>query len=187
MLTLNQMIVQVIYLCYVFDSIQRTNSFGTFSPWMAKRKPENNQNFGTYVSRLHPHNQGLWASIVNESQDVPKEEEAKEKNKKKNHMKKETLLPPDPSTFPDWAYEPRDFFRYELLYESKKSMARVGRIHAPHGVIDTPGFVAVATNGALKVCCSKTSLFFFSGPNFLTSLSHFWIIDLIGGVSSFLT
>ena len=43
-----------------------------------------------------------------------------------------------------------DFFRYELLYESKKSMARVGRIHTPHGIIDTPGFVAVATNGALK-------------------------------------
>lgn len=33
---------------------------------------------------------------------------------------------------------------------SKKSDAKVGRIHTPHGVIDTPGFVAVATNGALK-------------------------------------
>ena len=30
-------------------------------------------------------------------------------------------------------------------------MARVGRIHTPHGIIDTPGYVAVATNGALKV------------------------------------
>jgi queuine tRNA-ribosyltransferase len=29
-------------------------------------------------------------------------------------------------------------------------MARVGRIHTPHGIIDTPGFVAVATNAALK-------------------------------------
>ena len=26
----------------------------------------------------------------------------------------------------------------------------MGRIHTPHGIIDTPGFVAVATNGALK-------------------------------------
>lgn len=33
---------------------------------------------------------------------------------------------------------------------SKKSGARVGRIHTPHGVIDTPGFVAVGTNAALK-------------------------------------
>lgn len=29
-------------------------------------------------------------------------------------------------------------------------MARVGRIHTPHGVVDTPGFVPVATNAALK-------------------------------------
>ena len=61
-------------------------------------------------------------------------------------------IPPleDPSTFPEWAYEPRDFFRYELIYQSKKSNARVGRIHTPHGTIDTPGYVAVATNGAIK-------------------------------------
>ena len=26
----------------------------------------------------------------------------------------------------------------------------MGRIHTPHGVIDTPGFVAVGTNAALK-------------------------------------
>jgi queuine tRNA-ribosyltransferase len=57
---------------------------------------------------------------------------------------------PDPSEFPEWAYQPRDFFRFEIIHESSKSQARVGRIHTPHGVIDTPGFVAVATNGALK-------------------------------------
>lgn len=56
----------------------------------------------------------------------------------------------DPSTFPEWAYEQRDYFRYELIHQSKKSNARVGRIHTPHGIIDCPGFVAVATNGALK-------------------------------------
>ena len=58
--------------------------------------------------------------------------------------------PPSPKEFPDWAYEPRDYFRFELVHQSTKSMARVGRIHTPHGVIDTPGFVAVATNAALK-------------------------------------
>jgi queuine tRNA-ribosyltransferase len=58
--------------------------------------------------------------------------------------------PPAPSEFPDWAYEARDFFRFEILHESSKSGARVGRIHTPHGTIDTPGFVAVATNAALK-------------------------------------
>ncbi|MCF7806106.1 MAG: tRNA-guanosine(34) transglycosylase [Simkaniaceae bacterium] len=41
-------------------------------------------------------------------------------------------------------------FTFELLHQSTKSKARVGRIHTPHGVIDTPGFVAVGTNGSLK-------------------------------------
>ncbi len=41
-------------------------------------------------------------------------------------------------------------FRFEILHQSKKSRARVGRIHTPHGIIDTPGFVAVGTNGTLK-------------------------------------
>lgn len=58
--------------------------------------------------------------------------------------------PPGPGEFPSWAYEPKDFFRFEILHESTKSRARVGRIHTPHGIIDTPGFVAVATNAALK-------------------------------------
>ena len=148
MLSFNQLMVQVINLCILFHSIQRITSFGTFSPWMAKPKYNDDIDFGIYFSRDHPR---FLASVTTESQDVPKEEKS---NKKKNYIKpkKETLMPPDPSTFPDWAYEPRDFFRYELLYESKKSMARVGRIHTPHGIIDTPGFVAVATNGALKVC-----------------------------------
>jgi queuine tRNA-ribosyltransferase len=43
-----------------------------------------------------------------------------------------------------------NYFRFELLHTSKKSGARVGRIHTPHGIIDTPNFVAVGTNGTLK-------------------------------------
>ena len=41
-------------------------------------------------------------------------------------------------------------FRFELIHQSTKSRARVGKIHTPHGVINTPGFVAVGTNGSLK-------------------------------------
>lgn len=41
-------------------------------------------------------------------------------------------------------------FRFEIVHTSKRSQARVGRIHTPHGVIDTPSFVAVGTNGTLK-------------------------------------
>lgn len=56
--------------------------------------------------------------------------------------------PPAADTFPP--YQKTDFFRFELIHQSKKSGARVGRIHTPHGTIDTPGYVAVGTNGALK-------------------------------------
>jgi len=42
------------------------------------------------------------------------------------------------------------FFRFEIFHTSKKSRARVGRIHTPHGIIDTPNFVAVGTNGTVK-------------------------------------
>lgn len=41
-------------------------------------------------------------------------------------------------------------FRFERIYQSKKSRARVGKIYTPHGIIDTPNFVAVGTNGTLK-------------------------------------
>jgi queuine tRNA-ribosyltransferase len=47
-------------------------------------------------------------------------------------------------------------FSFELLHQSKKSKARVGRIHTPHGIIDTPSFVAVGTNGTLKSLDSVT-------------------------------
>lgn len=42
------------------------------------------------------------------------------------------------------------YFRFEIICRSKKSRARVGRIYTPHGVIDTPNFVAVGTNGTVK-------------------------------------
>lgn len=41
-------------------------------------------------------------------------------------------------------------FHFELIHRSKKSKARVGRIHTPHGIIDTPNFVGVGTNGTMK-------------------------------------
>lgn len=47
-------------------------------------------------------------------------------------------------------FQPEEYFRFELLYQSKKSRARVGRIYTPHGIIDTPSFVGVGTNAALK-------------------------------------
>ncbi len=46
-------------------------------------------------------------------------------------------------------------FSFKVLHTSKKSRARVGQIITPHGVIDTPNFVAVGTNGTLKSLDSK--------------------------------
>lgn len=40
--------------------------------------------------------------------------------------------------------------RFELIHTSKKSRARVGLIHTEHGIINTPNFVAVGTNGTVK-------------------------------------
>jgi hypothetical protein len=76
-------------------------------------------------------------------------------NNKQKHDKhqNQTIVyppPPDPSTFPSWSYEPRPYFNFEIIHQSTKSSARVGRIHTPHGTIDTPSYVAVATNAALK-------------------------------------
>ncbi len=39
---------------------------------------------------------------------------------------------------------------FEIVHQSKKSRARVGRIHTAHGIIETPNFVPVATNAAIK-------------------------------------
>src|SRR5205807_9722621 len=47
-------------------------------------------------------------------------------------------------------------FKFELIHKSRKSRARVGRIHTPHGIIDTPNFVGVGTNGTLKAVDSAT-------------------------------
>lgn len=41
-------------------------------------------------------------------------------------------------------------FLFEIIHQSKKSRARVGRIHTPHGIIETPAFVPVATNASIK-------------------------------------
>src|SRR6202158_5345987 len=41
-------------------------------------------------------------------------------------------------------------FSFEIIHQSKKSSARLGKITTAHGIIQTPSFVAVGTNGTLK-------------------------------------
>lgn len=56
------------------------------------------------------------------------------------------------------AYTPssQESFFFEVVHRSKKSRARVGRIHTSHGIIDTPNFVPVGTNATLKALDSHT-------------------------------
>lgn len=76
------------------------------------------------------------------------------------------------------------------MHQSSRSAARVGRVHTPHGVIDTPGFVAVATNAALKavdhrplqdilqlIFCNTYHLLLHPGPQ---------VIKEAGGLHSFM-
>lgn len=77
------------------------------------------------------------------------EGKSRKKKKSKRTVWVDPLTPP-PSCAEFPPYQPTDFFRYELIHRSKISNARVGRIHTPHGIVDTPGFVPVATIGALK-------------------------------------
>jgi queuine tRNA-ribosyltransferase len=51
----------------------------------------------------------------------------------------------------------KPYFYFEEIYKSKRSRARIGRIHTPHGVIETPNFVPVATHAALKGIDSITA------------------------------
>ena len=112
-------------------------------------------NHRTYSLVSKPSLSMVTTNIMDSSSSIPSNRTgtSSENNQKRSKHRRSTPIPPptpDPSEFPDWAYEPRDYFRFEIIHESSKSGARVGRIHTPHGVIDTPGYVAVATNAALK-------------------------------------
>lgn len=48
-------------------------------------------------------------------------------------------------------------FRFEIIHQSKKSAARVGRLYTTHGIIDTPNFVPVATNASIKALESSAT------------------------------
>ena len=40
--------------------------------------------------------------------------------------------------------------RLEILARCSSNQARRGRLHTPHGVVDTPAFMPVATAGSIK-------------------------------------
>jgi queuine tRNA-ribosyltransferase len=45
--------------------------------------------------------------------------------------------------------------KYELIKECKQTGARLGRVHTPHGVIDTPTFMPVGTQATVKAMAPR--------------------------------
>ena len=44
---------------------------------------------------------------------------------------------------------------FEILQEDPQSRARLGRLHTPHAVVDTPVFAPVGTQGSVKTLISE--------------------------------
>ncbi|MGC6404455.1 MAG: tRNA guanosine(34) transglycosylase Tgt [Candidatus Comchoanobacterales bacterium] len=82
-------------------------------------------------------------------------------------------------------------FTFEILHQSTKSKARVGRIHTPHGIIETPGFVPVATNATLK-CISSEQLSRLDVDLIFCNTYHLMLqpgvktVEQLGGLHSFM-
>ncbi len=80
---------------------------------------------------------------------------------------------------------------YELLHVCKQSGARLGRIHTPHGVIDTPVFMPVGTQATVKAM-SPDELHAIGAPIILSNTYHLYLRpghDLIaeaGGLHRFM-
>lgn len=139
-------------LLIVMNILSLGSTFTTTTPLrrISQLSKRRTHQFQFYATQVEKNSQPFY--YQEKGHKIPENTKGVEDEKKKKSKKSPPtpLKPADPSEFPEWSYENRDFFRFEILYQSKKSMARVGRIHTPHGVIDTPGFVPVATNGALK-------------------------------------
>jgi len=82
-------------------------------------------------------------------------------------------------------------FKFEILYQEKKTKARLGKIKTDHGEIETPAFVAVGTAASVKsltpqeISQTGTQIFFVN-----TFHLHFRpgekIIKKLGGVHKFM-
>ena len=81
-------------------------------------------------------------------------QEPKQPQQQRKRRRLDPLAPPPPATdFPP--YQAPDFFRFELLHQSSKSAARVGRIHTPHGIVNTPGFVSRRCVGRQRLAARR--------------------------------
>ena len=151
------------YNCHTAHLRSISSSLTQIPLQKAETKISVNSNFKTWMSRLEQDDitQSETATVIStvaksSTNDDPTNENrfgpAKNLPPQRRRPAATQQYPPLPVArdFPEWSYDARDFFRYELIHQSSISQARVGRIHTPHGIIETPAFVAVATNAALK-------------------------------------
>lgn len=80
---------------------------------------------------------------------------------------------------------------FEQLKSSEKSAARRGRLHTPHGVLETPFFMPIATRGAVKTL-SSFDVERLGSPILLSNTYHLWlrpgmdVIREVGGLHTFM-
>jgi queuine tRNA-ribosyltransferase len=81
--------------------------------------------------------------------------------------------------------------RYELIKTCKQTGARLGRLHTPHGTIDTPVFMPVGTLATVKTM-SPEELKEMGAGIILSNTYHLWIrpgekiVEEAGGLHSFM-
>lgn len=81
--------------------------------------------------------------------------------------------------------------RYELLHIDKQTGARLGKLHTPHGVIETPIFMPVGTQATVKTL-SPEELKNMNSQIILSNTYHLWlqpgddIIKEAGGLHQFM-
>src|SRR5690554_2965559 len=82
--------------------------------------------------------------------------------------------------------------KYELLHVCKQSGARLGKLHTPHGVIETPIFMPVGTQATVKTL-SPEELKSMKTQIILSNTYHLWlqpgddIIKEAGGLHKFMS
>jgi len=80
---------------------------------------------------------------------------------------------------------------FELLQESKKSLARLGKLHTPHGAVDTPIFMPVGTQATVKTM-SPEELAEVGSRIILSNTYHLYLrpghelVQQAGGLHSFM-
>lgn len=81
--------------------------------------------------------------------------------------------------------------RYELIKEDKRTGARLGKLHTPHGIIDTPVFMPVGTQATVKAM-TPLELIESGAQIILSNTYHLYIrpghklIEKAGGLHGFM-